>query len=73
MFDPRRFDLPDGQSPGGHRYAWFPFGAGPHLCRHATRPPVGVVLETASGACARKVRVDLAAVLGVTSEGEAPP
>jgi len=32
MFDPRRFDLPDGQSPGGHRYAWFPFGAGPHTC-----------------------------------------
>jgi cytochrome P450 len=32
MFDPRRFDLPTGQIPGGHRYAWFPFGAGPHAC-----------------------------------------
>ena len=32
LFDPRRFDLPDGQPPGGHRYAWFPFGAGPHTC-----------------------------------------
>jgi cytochrome P450 len=31
-FDPRRFDLPTGQLPGGHRYAWFPFGAGPHAC-----------------------------------------
>lgn len=31
-FDPRRFDLPAGQIPGGHRYAWFPFGAGPHTC-----------------------------------------
>ena len=32
VFDPSRFDLPDGSLPGGHRYAWFPFGAGPHTC-----------------------------------------
>jgi cytochrome P450 len=32
IFDPRRFDLTDGQIPGGHRYAWIPFGAGPHTC-----------------------------------------
>ena len=31
-FDPRRFDLPPGQFPGGHRYAWFPFGSGPRAC-----------------------------------------
>jgi cytochrome P450 len=31
-FDPRRFDLPAGEFPGGHRYAWFPFGAGPRAC-----------------------------------------
>jgi len=31
-FDPRRFDLPAGQFPGGHKYAWFPFGAGPRTC-----------------------------------------
>jgi cytochrome P450 len=31
-FDPMRFDVPAGQFPGGHRYAWFPFGAGPHAC-----------------------------------------
>ena len=31
-FDPRRFDLQPGQLPGGHRYAWFPFGAGPRAC-----------------------------------------
>jgi cytochrome P450 len=31
-FDPRRFDVPAGQHPGGHKYAWFPFGAGPHAC-----------------------------------------
>ena len=31
-FDPSRFDLPSGEPPGGHRYAWFPFGAGPHSC-----------------------------------------
>ena len=31
-FDPRRFDLPAGAFPGGHRYAWFPFGAGPRAC-----------------------------------------
>lgn len=31
-FDPTRFDVQHGQPPGGHRYAWFPFGAGPHTC-----------------------------------------
>lgn len=31
-FDPRRFDLPADELPGGHRYAWIPFGAGPHIC-----------------------------------------
>lgn len=28
-FDPTRFE---GERPGGHRYAWFPFGAGPRAC-----------------------------------------
>ena len=32
VFDPSRFDLTDGRLPGGHRYAWFPFGAGPRTC-----------------------------------------
>ena len=31
-FDPLRFDVPPGQFPGGHRYAWFPFGSGPRAC-----------------------------------------
>ena len=31
-FDPRRFNVQPGQFPGGHRYAWFPFGAGPRAC-----------------------------------------
>jgi cytochrome P450 len=31
-FDPRRFDVPPGTFPGGHRYAWFPFGSGPRAC-----------------------------------------
>jgi cytochrome P450 len=32
VFDPLRFDIPAGQFPGGHRYAWMPFGAGPRAC-----------------------------------------
>jgi cytochrome P450 len=32
IFDPRRFDVPSGQFPGGHRYSWMPFGAGPRAC-----------------------------------------
>lgn len=32
VFDPRRFDLPAGQHPGGHKHAWIPFGAGPRAC-----------------------------------------
>ena len=31
-FDPSRFDVPSGEFPGGHKYAWFPFGAGPRAC-----------------------------------------
>jgi cytochrome P450 len=32
VFDPGRLDVPNGQFPGGHRYAWMPFGAGPRAC-----------------------------------------
>ena len=32
VFDPGRFAVPAGEFPGGHRYAWLPFGAGPHTC-----------------------------------------
>ena len=32
LFDPRRFDIPPDHHPGGHRHAWFPFGAGPRTC-----------------------------------------
>jgi cytochrome P450 len=44
-FDPRRFD---GQFPGGHRYAWFPFGAGPRACigMHIALLEVLIVIAT---------------------------
>jgi cytochrome P450 len=32
IFDPRRFEVADRQFPGGHRYAWMPFGGGPRGC-----------------------------------------
>jgi cytochrome P450 len=32
VFDPQRFNVGTGQYPGGHRYAWMPFGAGPRAC-----------------------------------------
>lgn len=31
-FDPRRFEVARGTFPGGHRYAWFPFGIGARAC-----------------------------------------
>ncbi|GAA3622594.1 cytochrome P450 [Microlunatus ginsengisoli] len=31
-FDPSRFDLAEGEHPGGHRYAWLPFGVGARAC-----------------------------------------
>jgi cytochrome P450 len=38
VFDPGRLDVPNGQFPGGHRYAWMPFGAG-HGPASACRSP----------------------------------
>jgi cytochrome P450 len=31
-FDPQRFNVPTGQYPCGHKYAWMPFGAGSRAC-----------------------------------------
>jgi cytochrome P450 len=32
VFDPQRFDVSAGKFPGGHKYAWMPFGTGPRAC-----------------------------------------
>lgn len=35
-FDPSRFDVAEGERPGGHRCAYLPFGVGPRACIGST-------------------------------------
>ncbi len=51
-FDPARFELPDGEPPGGHRYAYLPFGAGARAC-------IGMPISLT------EVQITLAAILQV--------
>ncbi len=62
VFDPGRFDLPDGRHPGGHRYAWFPFGAGPHTCVGMQLAMLEAPLVLATVLQTFRVRTDLSAI-----------
>jgi len=56
-FDPQRFDPEGGGADGRPRYAYFPFGGGPHLCIGAgfAMMEATIVLATV----AQKLRLDL--------------
>jgi len=62
VFDPGRFDLPAGRHPGGHRYAWFPFGAGPHTCVGMQLAMLEVPLVLGTILQTFRVRTELSAV-----------
>ena len=32
VFDPGRYDVPAGETPGRRKHAWMVFGSGPHSC-----------------------------------------
>jgi len=62
VFDPLRFDVPDGAHPGGHRYAWFPFGAGPHACVGMQLALLEAPLVLATILQSFRVQTDLSAI-----------
>jgi len=62
VFDPLRFDVPDGAHPGGHRYAWFPFGAGPHTCVGMQLALLEAPLVLATILQSFRVQTDLSAI-----------
>ena len=62
VFDPSRFDVAEGEHPGGHRYAWFPFGAGPHTCVGMQLALLEAPLVLATVLQAFKVRTELTAI-----------
>ena len=61
-FDPTRFDVPNGQFPGGHKYAWFPFGAGPRACVGMQLAMVEIPLVAATILSAFRLRTDLTSI-----------
>jgi cytochrome P450 len=71
-FDPNRFAVPE---PGGTRYAWFPFGGGPHACIGAQLAMLEATMVLATIVQAYRLDTDLTDIpllAGITLRPAAP-